>query len=406
VDTAGNSSFQASRTLQIADTVVPTLTSLQTLSGSTRVLAGQSVTVEAHGSDNVAVAAFEFRTLGEVITPLQTVTVVAPASAATGQFAFTVPTTATNGGSITVLARARDAVQSSAEVSLILQVGDTAPPTVTITVPPATSQVVPGQSVALTVRAVDDVAVNQVALSFSGVLSGSDVRTITPAVTPTTVSFTVPIPLGTPPGGITFSVTARDAAGNASAAVTTSVVVRDNIAPSVQIVSPAVGTSVDPRSLSVTVGATDNVGVSEISFGASGATSVTETRPITPATTTTSQSFNVPFATLPVSGGTLTLTATARDAAGNQGVAAAVTVSVRDVVPPQVSQVTPPGGATGVDPTIVIRVQFSEPIDRSSVTATTLRLRLGSTAVPVTMSFSSGDQVVTLTPGDPAPGAQ
>src|SRR5438309_11369636 len=100
---------------------------------------------------------------------------------------------------------------------------------------------------------------------------------------------------------------------------------------------------------------------------------VAETRPVTPAATATTQTFNAPFATLPVSGGTLTLTATARDAAGNQGVAPPATVRVRDVVPPQVTQVTPPDGAPGVHPPTTIRVQFSEPVDRYIAPAARVR---------------------------------
>ena len=74
---------------------------------------------------------------------------------------------------------------------------------------------------------------------------------------------------------------------------------------------------------------------------------------------------------------------------------------VRDVVPPAVTLVSPADGAVDVEPTANVVVQFSEPIDRASVTATSLRLSRGQTSVAVTFSFSNLDRTVTLTPAQP-----
>jgi len=173
----------------------------------------------------------------------------------------------------------------------------------------------------------------------------------------------------------------------------------DSIAPAVQTTSPTPGTVVDPRTpLSVTVSATDNAGATEVTLSASGAASFTETRPISPAAPSRTEAFSIAFASLPATGGSLTLEARARHAAGNQGVAASVTVTVRDVVPPTVAEVNPSPGATEVDPNTTVIVRFSEAVARATVSESTLRLTTTAGTVPVTFTFSDGDRIVTLTP--------
>ena len=142
--------------------------------------------------------------------------------------------------------------------------------------------------------------------------------------------------------------------------------------------------------------AADAGGVVELSIAASGAAFTTETRPIAPAATLHSDTFTVPFAVLPPTGGSVTLMATARDEAGNQASAAPVTIVVRDVVAPDIVQVTPEAGLGAVEPDASITVRFSEPIDRSTVTAASLRLMSGGAATPVTFGFSNGDRTVAL----------
>jgi hypothetical protein len=172
----------------------------------------------------------------------------------------------------------------------------------------------------------------------------------------------------------------------------------DTIAPQVAIAGPAEGAQVDPRSpLAVTVEASDAGGLVEIAFAASGALSAAETRPIAPPAAARSELFTVPFPAPLPTGGSLTLTVTAKDGAGNQTTATRA-VAVLDVVPPAVVLIDPPDAAVDVDPNTTITVQFSEPIARASVTEATLRLATGGTAVPVTYGFSNGDRTVTLTP--------
>src|SRR5439155_14224679 len=91
-------------------------------------------------------------------------------------------------------------------------------------------------------------------------------------------------------------------------------VVIDSTPPQVAITAPTSGASIDPRSpLPVTVNATDYLGVAPVSLSAAGVASFSETRGVTPAAPSRSDLFSVPFSTLPATGGSLTLSATARD---------------------------------------------------------------------------------------------
>ncbi len=209
-----------------------------------------------------------------------------------------------------------------------------------------------------------------------------------------------------PPGLFTFRATSTQQGVTVQAISVAAVVAGqttladvgiDTIAPQVSIVSPAAGVQVDPRSaLPVTVQATDTGGVVQISFAATGVATAGDTRVIAPAEALRTEAFTVPFAALPPTGGTLTLTATARDGAGNQGSAVPVTVNVRDVVSPDIVLVTPAAGVSGVEPDVSPVVRFSEPIDRASVTSASLRLTTGGSPVPVTYSFLDGDRAVAL----------
>ena len=136
--------------------------------------------------------------------------------------------------------------------------------------------------------------------------NGSFVFPVTPAVQ-VTFAATVSLPAG---GTRTVSTVATFGAGT----VADTPLAVDTIAPVVAITAPASTATIDPRApLPVTVSVADQGGVTQITLQATGVTTFSETRPVAPPATAGSQTFTVPFATLPVSGGTLTLTATARD---------------------------------------------------------------------------------------------
>jgi thermitase len=123
-------------------------------------------------------------------------------------------------------------------------------------------------------------------------------------------------------GTHTIVAKAYDAAGNVgtSSSLTVSVSnitqLLDLVAPTVQITSPANGSKVS-RSVSITVAATDNVGVTHIDLYIDGA--------IYQSSTSSSALFS--WNTRKVASGNHTLQALAYDAAGNQGASSVVTVT-------------------------------------------------------------------------------
>jgi Big-like domain-containing protein/papain like protease len=121
----------------------------------------------------------------------------------------------------------------------------------------------------------------------------------------------------------------------------------DVTAPSVSITSPTQGQAIDPTTISVSVSASDNVGVTSVSFSVNGSVQGT----------LASAPYNFTWNASSYSGTTPTLTATATDAAGNSN-AFTITVAINAnvvVLPPPPSNnlpssfalVTPPVGNQG-----------------------------------------------------------
>src|SRR5207253_2000451 len=118
-------------------------------------------------------------------------------------------------------------------------------------------------------------------------------------------------------GSHTLTAIARDAAGNrtTSSAVTVTV---DTIPPAVSLTSPATGAFVT-GTITVSATGSDNVGVVGVQFRLDGANLGPEV---------TASPYSVSWTTTTVTSGSHTLTAIARDAAGNRTTSSAVTVTV------------------------------------------------------------------------------
>lgn len=402
-DGAGNTGT-AARVLQIADTVNPTLSALDPVSGSTQVLAGSTVNIRATVADNVGVTALLFSTEGALVTTGSSA-VSPPVTSGSAVFSLTVPANSPDGSTIIVRVRARDAAGNlSDERSIVLSIGDATPPTVEFIEPADATEVSPGTSATVRAGATDDTAVARITLSASGVVTATLHHDVVPASTPAAATFSLNVPAGTPAGQITLTLTATDAAGAMSTAVQRTLIVRDVVAPQVRITAPAPGAVVDPRSpVQVTIEATDAVGVTSIAFAASGAVSATESRTIAPAVISKTEIFTITITPLPATGGTVVLTASARDAAGNNGLAQAVQIELTDVVPPDVLSTQPQDGATAVDPASAVTVRFTEPMDPASITSTTVQLRRGSDVIASALALAPTRDVVTLTPAAPLP---
>jgi len=137
------------------------------------------------------------------------------------------------------------------------------------------------------------------------------------------------------PGANVLTVTARDAAGN-TAAATLTVTLSDTTPPTVALTAPTAGATVT-GALSVTATATDNVGVAGVQFKLDGANLGAE-RTTTP--------YSVSWDTTTAAGGSHTLTAVARDAAGNSTTSSPVVLTV--AAPVVVAPVSVPLAASAI----------------------------------------------------------
>jgi N,N-dimethylformamidase beta subunit-like, C-terminal/Concanavalin A-like lectin/glucanases superfamily/Bacterial Ig domain len=134
---------------------------------------------------------------------------------------------------------------------------------------------------------------------------------------PTGTSYT---DTGLAAGTYYYKVTAQDAAGNISAPSNqaSGMATADTTAPTVSITAPSDGSTVN-STVTVSANASDNVGVTGVQFLLDGANLGAED---------TSAPYSVSWDTTAAANGSHTLTARARDAAGNQTTSAAISVTV------------------------------------------------------------------------------
>ena len=216
-------------------------------------------------------------------------------------------------GSHTLVAVARDALglRHSSNPVTVTVLNDRTPPAVSITSPAAGAFV--GANVSVAAAASDSVGVVGVQFKVDGVNLGAEDTTAPYGATWNTAS--------SGSGTHTLTAVARDAAGNlgTSSAVTVTV---DNTAPTVSITAPANGAVVSGNA-TVSANAADNTEVAGVQFKLDGANLGAED---------TTAPYTVAWDTKTATDGSHSLTAIARDAAGNQTTAAAVSVTVTNLV--------------------------------------------------------------------------
>ena len=337
-DLAGNANVSADVTVTVsnADTTAPTVAISGPAGGST--LSG-SVTVTATASDNVGVASVQFRLDGADLGGLDT---TAPYSVAWN-------TSAATSGPHTLTAVARDAAGNanvSADVTVTVSNADTTAPTVAISGPAGGSTV--SGSVTVTATASDNVGVASVQFRLDGAdLGGLD------TTAPYSVAWNTSAATS---GPHTLTAVARDAAGNVTVSQAVAVTVADTSMPTVSISAPASGSTVS-GSVTVTATASDNVGVASVQFRLDGANlgGLDTTAP-----------YSVAWNTSAATSGPHTLTAVARDAAGNVTVSQAVAVTVADTSMPTVSISAPASGST-VSGSVTVTATASDNVGVASV---------------------------------------
>ena len=196
--------------------------------------------------------------------------------------------------------------------------------------------------------------------------------------------------------GYSYYVRCQDTAGNANTsdtAISFSVAAPDTTAPTVSVTSPSSGATVT-ATVSVSATASDNVGVVGVQFLLDGANLGAEV---------TTAPYALNWNTTSASNGAHTISARARDAAGNQATSAAVSVTVSnsaaDTTPPTVTSTSPAGGATGVSRTASVTVTFSEAMNATTIDFITVELRDPSNVlVPAAVAYNVSNKRATLNP--------
>ena len=187
---------------------------------------------------------------------------------------------------------------------------DAAAPAVSLTAP-TDGATVSGSSVTVSANASDNVAVIGVQFKLDGANLGAEVTLAPYRVSWNSSSATA--------GGHTLTAVARDAAGNTSTSAGIRVtVVTDTTPPTVSVTAPTAGTTVSGTT-TVTATAADNIGVAGVQFKLDGANLGAEV---------TSAPYTVAWVTRGGSNGSHSLTAVARDAAGNTTTSTGVTLTV------------------------------------------------------------------------------
>ena len=186
---------------------------------------------------------------------------------------------------------------------------DPTPPTVSLTAPAAGT--VTG-TINVTANASDNVGVVGVQFLLDGVNLGAE-----DLASPYSVSWNTTTATN---GTHTLTARARDAAGNITTSAGVIVTVNnDTQAPTVSITAPAAGTVLG--TINVNANAADNIGVVGVQFLLDGANLGTED---------IAAPYTVSWNTTTIADGNHTLTARARDAAGNTTTSAAVVVTVQN----------------------------------------------------------------------------
>jgi peptidoglycan/xylan/chitin deacetylase (PgdA/CDA1 family) len=342
-----------------------------------------TITLSATATDNVGVAGVKFLVDG----------VQVGSEVTTSPYQMALNTSTLTAGSHAVTAIARDAAgntKTSTAVNFTVTLADTTLPTVSITSPAANASV--SGTINLAASASDNVAVVGVRFFVDGVQVGSEVT-----ASPYQVSLNTSTLSG---ASHTVTAIARDAAGNSSTSATVAftIAVADTTLPTVAVTSPTANASVT-GTINLTATAADNVGVAGVRFLVDGVQVGAED---------TVSPYQVSLNTTTLSVGNHTVTAIARDAAGNSTTSAPIAFAIADTTKPTVAITSPTAGATATG-TITLSAQASDNVGVAGVRFYVDGVAVGSEIVvaPYQVSLNSatlgnGNHVVTAVARDAA----
>ena len=212
---------------------------------------------------------------------------------------------------------------------------DATAPTVSLSAPANNATLALG-NVTITASATDTSAVNKVDIYIDNALKA----TLTSA--PYTYTWASSL------GAHTIQAKATDAYGNVGSSALTNVTVTDQTAPSVSLTAPAAGAT-PGGTISVSASASDNVGVTGVQFKLDGTNLGAED---------TTSPYSISWNTTTATNGSHSLTAVARDAAGNTTTSSAVTVTVDNAAP--TTSITAPTGGASVNGTVAVNVSATD----------------------------------------------
>jgi chitodextrinase len=297
-DAAANTSPQASitaTTSACADTTPPTTPGNLVQSGSTRTSANVSWTAS---SDNTAVAGYTVYLSG-TSTGTTTATSAMLSNLACGStYAVDVDAYDASGNH-----------SAPAHVSVITNACDTTAPSVRVTMPAGGSTVT--GSVSLSADALDDTSVAAVQFQVDGTNVGQAVTSSPYSITWASTN------VGN--GNHTVTAVARDGSGNAATSLPVTITVFNDVTPPSAAVTAPADRSTVTGTTSLTATASDDTGVVGVQFKLDGTNLGSEV---------TTAPYSLSWDTTKSTDGAHTLTAVARDAAGNTGTSPAITVTV------------------------------------------------------------------------------
>lgn len=359
-DAAGNTTTSDEVLITVDNDMEPPAVSLTAPAGGT--IAGM-VSVNADASDNRGVIGVQFLLNGANLG----------AEDITFPYSVTWNTTTVTDGSYTITAKARDAAgnittSSPLSVDVLNNPPDTESPTVSITSPSAGEVL---GTINVSASADDNVAIIGVQFFVNGSAFGAEDLTV-----PYTTSWNT---LTVANGTYIISAKARDAAGNITLSGEVTVTVNnppDADPPVVSVTAPTAGNVAG--TVSITAGASDNIGVAGVQFLLDGISLGSEDL-IFP--------YSFSWNTLTAANGNHILTARARDEAGNMTTSAEVIVNVSNDITGPVVSITAPAAGT-VSGTISVAADASDDIGVTGIQFLLNGANLGTEDITAPYSIS------------------
>ena len=361
--------FSAVLPISVApDTTAPTVTLLAPADGSTVF---GNVSISASASDNRSLSGVQFQLDGSNLGAPQT----------TAPFGLTWNSRAVANGTHSIAAIATDGAGN----------GSTAFASVSVANKPLISAVTatPINTSSESISWTTDVAATST-VDF-GLTSGYGTTVSDPALV---TSHQVVLPGLSAGTTYHYQVTSADAAGNPATAgdFAFTTAANDTTLPTISITAPANGATVSGTTVTVSANAGDNIGVAGVQFKLDGANLGNED---------TGSPYSVTWNSTTASNASHSLTAVARDAAGNTA-SSAISVTVAnntDTTAPTITARTPAPNATGVGTATTVTAAFSEAMNAASITGSTFVLRnAGGTTVSASVGYSASTLTATLTP--------